>query len=178
MTPKQHPVRGIDHIGITVPDVEQATTFLQNAFGADICYDALNKPQPPQKGEQTEQQLGLKRGARIIHIRLLRIHEGPGIELFQLENTPQNFAIQLADYGLQHFAVYVDDMNAATARFQQAGGTLLSPPHALSGIEAGAGNQFVYGRSPWGTIIELISYPDGIRYPQESEAYRWTPPER
>ncbi|MBE0343223.1 VOC family protein, partial [Paenibacillus sp. 28ISP30-2] len=34
----------MDHIGITVPDVEQATTFLQDAFGADICYDALNKP--------------------------------------------------------------------------------------------------------------------------------------
>ncbi|WP_176718194.1 hypothetical protein [Paenibacillus kribbensis] len=32
----------------------------------------------------------------------------------------------------------------------------------------------VYGRSPWGTIIELISYPDGIRYPQESEAFRPT----
>ncbi|WP_223264260.1 hypothetical protein [Paenibacillus sp. IHB B 3084] len=52
----------------------------------------------------------------------------------------------------------------------------MSPPHALTGIEAGARNQFVYGRSPWGTIIELISYPDGIHYPQESETYRWTPP--
>ncbi|WCM61983.1 VOC family protein [Paenibacillus sp. LX16] len=176
MTPKQHPTRGIDHIGITVPDVEQATTFLQDAFGADICYDALNKQQPPQEGKQAEQQLGLKRDARIIHIRLLRIHEGPGIELFQLENTPQAPATQLADYGLQHFAIYVDDMEVAAARFQQAGGTLLSRPHALTGIEAGARNQFVYGRSPWGMIIELISYPDGIHYPQESEVYRWTPP--
>ncbi|WP_335338617.1 MULTISPECIES: hypothetical protein [Paenibacillus] len=25
--------------------MEQATTFLQDAFGADICYDALNKPE-------------------------------------------------------------------------------------------------------------------------------------
>ncbi|MDY8023772.1 hypothetical protein [Paenibacillus polymyxa] len=93
-----------------------------------------------------------------------------------MENTPQAPATQLADYGLQHFAIYVDDMEVAAARFQQAGGTLLSPPHALTGFEAGTRNQFVYGRSPWGTIIELISYPDGILYPQESEAYRWTPP--
>ncbi|MGM1022241.1 MAG: hypothetical protein ACQEXV_17250 [Bacillota bacterium] len=46
----------------------------------------------------------------------------------------------------------------------------------MSNREAGARNQFVYGR-PWGTIIELISYPDGIRYPQDSKASRWTPPD-
>ncbi|WP_056059875.1 VOC family protein [Sphingomonas sp. Leaf230] len=34
-------VRGIDHIGITVPDVEAATRFLSEAFDATIVYDTV-----------------------------------------------------------------------------------------------------------------------------------------
>jgi catechol 2,3-dioxygenase-like lactoylglutathione lyase family enzyme len=34
-------VRGIDHIGITVPDMEAATRFLREAFDAAIVYDTV-----------------------------------------------------------------------------------------------------------------------------------------
>lgn len=37
-------IRGIDHIGITVPDMEEATEFLHNAFGAKVAYDS-KKPE-------------------------------------------------------------------------------------------------------------------------------------
>ncbi|PJN48555.1 hypothetical protein PAEAM_60970 [Paenibacillus sp. GM1FR] len=41
--------RGIDHIGITVPDMEQATLFLQQAFGAQLAYDHITPDDPHRK---------------------------------------------------------------------------------------------------------------------------------
>ena len=34
--------RGINHIGLTVPDIEQATTFFQTALDGKIAYDSQN----------------------------------------------------------------------------------------------------------------------------------------
>jgi catechol 2,3-dioxygenase-like lactoylglutathione lyase family enzyme len=35
----KRPVRGINHVGVTVPDIETATTFLIEGFGAQVIYD-------------------------------------------------------------------------------------------------------------------------------------------
>lgn len=53
-------VRAIEHIGITVPDLEQATVFFAEAF---------------------ESGLGVPEGATIGAIRMLRLGEGPDLEL-------------------------------------------------------------------------------------------------
>lgn len=168
--------RGIDHIGITVPDMAQATLFLQQAFGAQLAYDHIMPDDPPQEGPEAELKLGLRSGAKVIHIRMLSLGESASIELFQYTNTAQSEPVRASDYGLQHMALYVDDMQEAARHFKEAGGVLLTEPGALSGhIEGGEGSQFVYGRAPWGMLIELISYPAGIQYPNHSEAKRWTP---
>lgn len=44
-------VRAIDHIGITVPDLDAAATFLEKAFGATAIYDNIIPTDPPQQGE-------------------------------------------------------------------------------------------------------------------------------
>lgn len=169
-------IRGIDHIGLTVPDIEEATRFFKQAFGASICYDTLTPQQPAQEGAETEQKLGLPQGAKVRHMRLIQIGQGASIEMFQFENTEQRSPALAVDYGIQHIALYVDDMPAAIRHFESAGGILLSSPNPLPNEEKGEGHLFVYGRAPWGTLIELLSYPHGIDYPQTSENNRWTPP--
>ncbi|WP_217993599.1 hypothetical protein [Bacillus thuringiensis] len=79
-------------------------------------------------------------------------------------------------YDVQHFGFYVDDIKEAAKRFVEAGGELLNDPGELLGdVEDGTGH-FVYGRVPWGMLIELISYtPTGLNYPKESAAKRFTP---
>lgn len=37
-------VRAIEHVGITVPDMEAATRFFVEAFGAEKLYDMLDAP--------------------------------------------------------------------------------------------------------------------------------------
>jgi catechol 2,3-dioxygenase-like lactoylglutathione lyase family enzyme/quinol monooxygenase YgiN len=167
--------RGIDHIGLTVPDVNAASTFLEKAFGARVVYDVLPEGATPMAGTETEKELGIPHGTKIVHMRLVQIGTGPTLELFHIEGAPQQRPAQLNDFGLTHVAVYVDDIHAAAQRFQEAGGTLLSPPHGLAGIESGAQNAGVYGRAPWGGLIELLTYASGIQYPDPSNK-RWTPP--
>jgi len=176
MSVAAHP-RGIDHVGLTVPDLESASRFLEEAVGAIPLYDVQALDAPPMAGSEAETQLGLPSGAKVVHMRLLRVGEGPSLELFQFADAPQRRAAALPDFGLQHFALYVDDIDEAAARFEAAGGELLSSPNALAGPEAAPRNRWLYGRAPWGSLIELITYPDGVRVPNPSPG-RWTPPAR
>ncbi|MGI4867536.1 MAG: VOC family protein [Janthinobacterium lividum] len=166
--------RGLDHIGWTVPDIEAATRFLEQAFGAQVIYDSHPRTSPPQAGPQAEKQLGLPPGGQILQIRLLRLGNGPSIELFQVAQAAQQRPAQLVDFGYTHFGLYVDDMAAAVQRFEAAGGQLLAPPHDLKGVEGGPGNQYMYGRTPWGTLVELLTYPAGVQN-TDPTVPRWTP---
>lgn len=170
----QH-TRGIDHVGLCVPDLNAATTFFTQAFGASVVYDVQSPHEPAMAGKEVEQQLGIPSGARIVHMRLLRIGDSATIEMFQFEDTKQREAIALNDFGLNHLALYVDDIKAAANNFEAAGGELLSAIHPLSGVEGSENNAGVYGKAPWGTYIELITTPDGIDYSPEAKVARWKP---
>lgn len=169
-------LHGIDHIGVTVPDIEQATTFFKQAFGAKIAYDNQKPSDQALKGPDTEKTLGLNEGAQVVHMRMISFENSVSIELFEFKNTEQRDPAIVSDFGVQHFAYYVEDIQKASASFTEAGGDLLNDPGELMGnVEKGTGN-FVYGRTPWGMIIELVSYdPNEIDYPDGSEAKRYTP---
>ncbi|MFC3352408.1 VOC family protein [Sphingobacterium zeae] len=164
--------RGIDHVGMTVPDVNAAAAFFEKALDAKTLYDVLPEGSKPYEGAETEQQLGIPKGSKIVHMRLVQIGKGPTIELFQFEAAPQQKVAGLNDYGLQHIAVYVDDIDAAAKQFETAGGTLLSPPHPLANVEDMPRNKGVYAKTPWGTLVELLTYPDGLK---DKSLHRWTP---
>ena len=166
--------RGIDHIGWTVPDIEAATQFLTAAFGAQVIYDSHPRTEPPQAGPAAERMLGLPPYGEVTQIRLLRLANGPSIELFAVARAPQQPPPALPDFGYTHFGLYVDDIAAAVQRFEAAGGQLLAPPHDLKGVEGGPGNQFAYGHTPWGTLIELLTYPAGVQN-ADPNVPRWTP---
>ncbi|WP_199520225.1 VOC family protein [Fulvimarina endophytica] len=168
-------IRAIDHAGVTVPDIEEATRFLESAFGAVIVYAVLPKDGPDQAGEGPEAELGRTSGTRIVHMRLLRIGDGASLELFQMADGEQRDAVRLQDFGLTHIGLYVDDIDEASAAIKAAGGELLKGPHPLAGVEDRPGNAGIYGRSPWGMLIELITYPGGIDYTDDAAAIRWTP---
>ncbi|NVJ00817.1 VOC family protein [Myxococcus sp. AM009] len=171
-------VRGIDHVGITVPDLNVATAFFIEALGAEVLYDSLEKGQPPQEGADLQRRLRFLSGSSIRAMRMLRLGNGASIELFEYTAPEQRPPARPNDLGIQHLAVYVDDMDAARARFQAAGGEVFSSPHELPALEQGPGNAFCYARAPWGTLIELITYPSPQPYEQQTALRRWKPPQR
>lgn len=166
-------VRAIEHIGITVPDLEQATTFFADAFGAEKIYDMIDAPL---SGPGIESGLGVPPGTAIEAIRMLRLGNGPNLELFVYSGTKQREPALPSDFGIQHFCVYVDDIDAAATKLENAGGTLLSAPGDLPGGDAGPGNRYLYARTPWGSTVELVTYPSPQAYEAGTELRRWRPP--
>lgn len=170
------PVHGMDHVGLTVPDIEEATRFFEDAFDAELIYESKTLSDEPDEGAETEQTLNLYPGTKVKAVRMVRLRYGPGLELFQMEGPEQGEPARPSDYGLQHFAVYVDDIEAAVEQFEAAGGALCTRPQALKfGPEAGEGNVFCYGKTPWGSIVEMITYPSPMPYEESTPLRRWRP---
>jgi catechol 2,3-dioxygenase-like lactoylglutathione lyase family enzyme len=169
-------IRGMDHVGITVSDIDEATRFFELAFGAEAIYDSVSHSDDDVKGEEAEGILNLFPGTEIKAVRMLTLKHGPGLELFEMKGPEQNPPQRPSDYGIQHFAVHVDDMQAAIARFEDAGGKMFTSPQPLMfPTEVGQNNYFCYGRTPWGSVIELISLPSPMPYEKTTSLRRWKP---
>ncbi|RJK94280.1 VOC family protein [Vallicoccus soli] len=167
--------RGIDHVGLTVPDLDAATRFFVEAFGAEVIYDTEMRGRGPVSGPGVEARLGVPPGTVQVAIRMVRLPDGPGIELFEYVVDGQRPPARACDVGLQHLALYVDDLDAALLDLVLAGGEPLSEPHPLPGWESGEGNRFVYCRAPWGSLIELITWPSPAPYELMTPLRRWVP---
>jgi len=92
---------------------------------------------------------------------VVKIGTGPDIELFEMHGPEQAEPIRASDFGITHFALYTDDIDASVERFQKAGGTPLTAPRPIPyATEKGPGNKVCYCRMPWGTTMEFITTPD------------------
>ncbi|PLR35628.1 glyoxalase [Chimaeribacter coloradensis] len=169
-------IRGMDHVGITVSDIDEATRFFSEAFGAEVIYDSVSPSDEDVKGEETESILNLFPGTKITTVRMMKLKHGPGLELFEMKGPEQSPPVRPSDYGIQHFAVYVDDISEAVSLFEHAGGKMFTSPQPLMfPTEVGENNFFCYGRTPWGSVIELISLPSKLPYEDQTSLRRWKP---
>lgn len=156
--------------------MKKPPNFFERAFGAQVLYHSVdaetdNIDQPAQ-----QHTLKLFPGTKIHAIRMLVMPHGPGIELFEMHGPEQGMPARASDFGLQHFAVYVDDFDSAIAAFTAAGGEMFTAPKPLSfPDEQGEGNAFCYGQTPWGSIVELISWPTPMPYEKTTNLRRWKP---
>ncbi|GGB75874.1 VOC family protein [Staphylococcus nepalensis] len=167
--------RGINHIGLTVPDIEKATSFFKEALDGQVAYDSQTRMDDPRGGEFVEHVLGLEHGAKIIKKRMMVFNHGPNIEMFEFVRATQNNADTLQDIGFTHISFYVDDFEAAFRSIKQAGGQPLSRPHSNTKYEDTEDNRTVYVRAPWGSLIELQTIPNGYYYPSDSESTVFIP---
>jgi catechol 2,3-dioxygenase-like lactoylglutathione lyase family enzyme len=179
VTPPAAGVRAIDHIGLTVPSITEASDFLVAAFGAEVVYDMQPEAAAGDAADAAvpsdQARLGVRPGARWRSSRLLRLGEGASIELFDYEDPEQREPHTVADLGITHFGVYTDDIDATRERVLAAGGRALEGPLDLPREEAGEGNRWLYVVAPWGGIIEIVTYPSPMGYEPTTELRRWKP---
>lgn len=150
-------LRSADHIGITVPNLEDATTFLVDVIGCEYLYSL-----GPFKSDDTwmSDHLGIHRDAVMRELRFFRCGNGTQLEVFEYEAPEQRTAIPLnSDVGGHHIAFYVDDLDVAIAHLRAHDVELLGEPTASSG--ASEGQRWIYFRAPWGLQMELVSFPNG-----------------
>ena len=106
-------------------------------------------------------------------LKFLRCRHGSNFEIFQYD-APDQKRVQPrnSDIGGHHLAFYVDDMAAAVAHLKAFGVRLLGEPTVRT-TGASAGQTWVYFLSPWGMQLELVSYPGGKGYEQDTERRLW-----
>lgn len=166
-------MRGIDHVGITVPDIKAATAFFVDVLG---CEAAMSfGPFSDDKGTFMQDALHVDPRAVIEQITQVRCGTGSNIELFQYKAPDQETVeIRNSDIGGHHIAFYVDDITAAAERLKQSKiETFLGPIPINEG--PAAGQSILYFLTPWGTQMELITYPGGMAYEKEAKVKLWSP---
>jgi catechol 2,3-dioxygenase-like lactoylglutathione lyase family enzyme len=164
-------MRGIDHIGITVPDLDEAERFFVDVLGAQLIYTLGSKQADDDWMQET---LGVHPRTVIREIRFLRLGNGSNIELFQYDAAdgqapqPRN-----SDIGGHHLAIYVDDMDTAVEHLRSRGVEIMGQPTASK--QSAEGQRWLYFRSPWGMQFELVSFPGGKAYEREAPVRLWHP---
>jgi len=166
-------LRGLEHVGLTVPDMTQALDFLTDVLGAEVLYEL-----GPVRAEDNWMavNLGVAADAVITRLVMVRIgRHGPALELFEYEHPeedrhppPQNAA------GGQHLAFYVEDIDAGVEDLRRHGIIALGEPKRITEGPS-AGLAWVHFLAPWGQQLELVSYPSGIAAYADREPSVWTP---
>lgn len=123
--------RGVNHIGITVPDIEAAKSFLVEALGARVIYQSFGPQDPPRQGPEFERAVGAYPGTVVRGQAMVKIGTGPDIELFEMHGPEQAQPVRASDFGITHFGLYTDDIDASVERFERAGGTPLTAPRVI-----------------------------------------------
>lgn len=164
-------MRGADHFGFTVPDIDEAERFLVDVLGAVPVYTL------PSRGADDDwmlRHLGVHPRTRIREIRFYRLGHGTNLEVFQYDSADGQAAQpRNSDIGGHHLALYVDDLDAAVAHLRAHDVEVMGEPVA-SGA-ASAGQRWIYFRAPWGMQFELVSFPEGKAYEQGAEVLLWHP---
>jgi len=154
-------LRAMDHVGLSVPDLDEAITFFTEVLGAEVAY--RHGPYPA-GGERTVRQFARHPESAVEGIAMLVL--GPmNIELLQYSSPDQRTEWpRTSDFGGHHVAFYVDDIEAAVDALRARGVEVLGDPMSLNGPEAGEGARYIFFRAPWGLFLELTTYPAGKAY--------------
>ena len=165
-------LRGTEHIGFTVPDLDQAERFFVDVIGCELVYSLGPFVT---EGDWMKDQMNVHPRAVMRELRFFRCKMGPNFEIFQWE-TPEDQQPQPknTDIGGHHLAFYVDDFDSALAYLRkQDGVTVLGEP--VFSQNASLGQRWIYFLTPWGMQCEIVSFPDGKNYEQDSDVILWHP---
>ncbi len=164
-------LRGAEHIGFTVPDLDEAHRFLVDVIGCEFVYSLG----PFERDDDwMREHLNVHPRSVMRELRFYRCGHGPNFEVFEWEAADgQREAPTNSDIGGHHLAFYVDDLDAAIAHLRASGVRVLGEPTASR--NASEGQRWVYFLSPWGMQFELVSYPLGKAYEARSDVLLWHP---
>jgi catechol 2,3-dioxygenase-like lactoylglutathione lyase family enzyme len=147
-------VSRIDHVGITVSDVDRALAFYRDVLGLRVIADGIvNEP-------EVAELLGLDS----VQLRIADLDSGDGriVELIQyLEPRGRHVKFESSDAATTHIAFSVDNLAAVRERLMSARATIVSRQPITINEPGGAfdGAICFYLRDPDGVILELVQRP-------------------
>jgi catechol 2,3-dioxygenase-like lactoylglutathione lyase family enzyme len=157
----------LDHVGFTVPDLDEARTFLVDVLGCEYLYTL--GPFAHAESDWMTEHLNVHPRA-VMRNQWFRVGDQAVLEVFEYESPDQDpTPPRNSDVGGHHVAFDGDDIDAAVAYLRDRGVRVLGEPTASSG--AHEGQRWVYFLAPWGMQFELVSYPSGKAYFRNPEAF-------
>jgi catechol 2,3-dioxygenase-like lactoylglutathione lyase family enzyme len=156
--------RHVDHFGMTVPNLDEAVRFFEDAIGAKLLWRVGPFPETP-TGFPIDS----------VYIAMLRLGPNLNLELLafkadgQRQQMPSN-----VDLGAAHLAFFVDDIHAAAESLKSHGAELLRGPIQASG-EPKRGEVIWYFKTPWGAFMEILWRPEHLPYEQETTSRLFSP---
>src|SRR4051795_2605377 len=132
----------IDHVGIAVPDLDEAIAFYATTFGVHSVHEEINEEQG-------------------VHEAMLAVGDGETrIQLLAPLNEDSTIAkfIGRSGPGLQQLAFRVADIDAVSAVLRERGLRLLydTPKRGTSDSRV----NFVHPKDPGGVLVELVQPAD------------------
>lgn len=157
----------LDHIGITVPDLDEAHHFFTQVLGCEYMY-RLGPYRDD--GQWMSEHLNVDDRTVMRRLHFYRLGGQAVFEVFEYEAADQaSEPPRNSDIGGHHVALYVTDLDAALAALHAHGVRVLGEPTTSRGPSEG--QRWVYFLSPWGMQFELVSYPRGKAFDTNPVAF-------
>lgn len=136
----EHLVTGIDHVGVAVPDLDEAMAFYRDTFGMQVLHEETNEEQ----------------GVREAMVGVGSDSGAPCVQLLAPltpESTIARF-LERSGPGLQQLALRVTDVEEAAAQLRARGLRLLyeEPRRGTAGSRV----NFVHPKDAGGVLVELV----------------------
>ena len=159
---------GIDHVGITVPNVAEAVAWFEDVLG---CTSPLAFG--PFCGRRRLCSTSIRaRSSSTSSTCAAATARASSSSSTRRPDQDRTFRLN-SDFGGKHIAFYVRHIDKAVARMGARGAEARRPPAVTEG--PAAGQTINYFRTPFGTYIELISYPQGEAYAENAPIPLWDP---
>ncbi|WP_199539747.1 VOC family protein [Paraburkholderia kururiensis] len=155
-------VMHVDHVALTVPDLDEAVRFYRDMLGAIELYrmgpfDAAELPATADGTDWTEAHLNIA-GARLNFV-MMALGKNLMLELFRYERPldaaqkpPRN-----CDIGASHIALKVQNLDEALAFLRERGVRVMNGPIVVDSGPC-AGLRVNYFLDPFGNQLELVEY--------------------
>lgn len=165
-------IRGVQHIGLTVPDMEHASRFFIDMLGCELMFS-----EGPFTIENTRAAAhNVATGTVLRNLTMLRCGSGACLELFEYQSADQRLSpVRNIDNGGHHIAFQVENIDAATAQLREAGVAICGAVNRSVGGPF-KGLAWVYFLAPWGLQLELVELPaTGIGHEQATGTRMYRP---
>jgi catechol 2,3-dioxygenase-like lactoylglutathione lyase family enzyme len=158
-------VQRLDHVGITVPDLDEARHFFIDVLGCEYMYTL--GPYLDEQGNWMQDHLNVHPRAVMNQLHFFRCGGAAVFEVFEY-SVPDQDAVppRNSDVGGHHVALYVDDLDKAVDYLRENHITVLGEPTVSKGPSEG--QRWVYFLAPWGMQFELVSYPNGKAFDRQN----------
>ena len=160
--------RNIDHAGIVVRDLDEATRFFVDVVGADLLFRA-----PPAAGLESKEEAA---AGTTVAVAFLRFGPNLNLELLQFTgpDAPKQ-APRVSDNGAVHIAIWVEDVARAADYLRAQPGVEIVGDIGKPSTGADKGATWVYARTPFGVHLELVHRPAHMPYEHDVAARFYGP---